>query len=118
MGKILLQFSWGRTQFSKYGDQRSELERELANLGARGCQTLLVFSDGNDPMGGALAREIFATHMGTVDMMRLPKGFTIETVEGADHSFVNRKARYQFRRLLTEFVIERRSKNPSLEAAE
>jgi pimeloyl-ACP methyl ester carboxylesterase len=127
MAKILLQFSWGQTQFSKYGDQRSELERELANLGARGCQTLLVFS-GSDPMGGALAREIFATHMGTVDMMRLPKGFTIETVEGADHSFVNRKARREFRRLLTEFVIDldgslradvqAPSKNPSLEAAE
>jgi hypothetical protein len=115
MGKILSQFSWGRTHFSKNGDQRSELDRELANLGARGCQTLLVFS-GSDPMGGALARKIFATQMGTVDMMRLPKGFTIETIEGADHSFVNRKARCQFRRLLTEFVIDLDGLDGSLRA--
>ncbi len=95
--KLLAQFSWD-------GGQRPELERKLADLGERGCRTLLVFSGA--PTGGGLSREIFAVHMGSADLTPLPKGLTIVTLEGSDHALVGRKARYQFQQLITKFVID------------
>jgi pimeloyl-ACP methyl ester carboxylesterase len=91
--------------FSKYGDLRPMLERELARLGDQGCQTLLVFSEADS------AKEIFASELGGFNPARFPKGLTVQTVDGADHVFAMRKTRLKFRQMLASFI----TKQPNLE---
>jgi pimeloyl-ACP methyl ester carboxylesterase len=94
------------SRFPKLSVPRTRLENELSALGERGCQTLLVLGVSDS------AREIFAEHMAAANMASLPEGLEIEMVQGADHVFATRDARWMFRRLLAR-IIRRDEHEPS-----
>jgi hypothetical protein len=94
------------SRFPKLSVPRTRLESELSALGERGCQTLLVLGVSDS------AREIFAEHMAAANMASLPEGLEIEMVQGADHVFATRDARWMFRRLLAR-IIRRDEHEPS-----
>ncbi|HEY8136427.1 MAG TPA: alpha/beta fold hydrolase [Methylocystis sp.] len=94
------------SRFPKLSVPRTRLESELSALGERGCQTLLVLGVSDS------AREIFAEHMAAANMASLPEGLEIEMVQGADHAFATRDARWMFRRLLAR-IIRRDEHEPS-----
>ena len=78
--------------------ERGKLVSLLRQLQARGCEVLLVLSEG-DP-----AREALVAMLPGGDLAALDGLLRIVTVEGADHAFVMRRTRDEFLALLRDFL--------------